>query len=77
MSNIVSCDAEVTIHDGQVDHLKAVMSAMIDDIQRDEPGMLNYEWFLADDGKSYQVYERRPRLGSLYGAPGDIRPKVR
>jgi quinol monooxygenase YgiN len=58
MSNIVSCVAEVNIHDGQVDHLKAFMNAMIDDIQRDEPGTLNYEWFLADDGKSYQVYER-------------------
>jgi hypothetical protein len=38
MINIVSCVAEVNIHDGQVDHLKAVMSAMIDDIQRNESG---------------------------------------
>ncbi len=58
MSAIVSSLAEVSIHDGQLDHLKAVVKEMIADIQRDEPGTLNYEWFIADDGKSCHVYER-------------------
>ena len=34
------------------------MHEMIAGTQRDEPGSLNYEWFIADDGKTLHLYER-------------------
>ena len=58
MSDNVSCIAEVNIHDGQLENLKALMREMVDVIKRDEPGTLNFEYFIADDGKSFHAYER-------------------
>lgn len=58
MSDNILAVAETSIHPGQLDNLRALVREMIDDIQRDEPGTLNYEWFIADDGKSMHVYER-------------------
>jgi quinol monooxygenase YgiN len=49
---------EATIHPGQLDNLKALMREMVEGTQRDEPGALNYEWFIADDGNSLHLYER-------------------
>lgn len=49
---------EADIHAGQLDHLKALMREMVAGTQRDEPGALNYEWFIADDGKTLHIHER-------------------
>jgi quinol monooxygenase YgiN len=49
---------EADIKAGQLDKLKALMREMVEGTQRDEPGALNYEWFIADDGKSLHLYER-------------------
>jgi quinol monooxygenase YgiN len=49
---------EADIKAGQLDTLKALMREMVEGTQRDEPGALNYEWFIADDGKSLHLYER-------------------
>jgi quinol monooxygenase YgiN len=49
---------EANIKDGQLDELKALMREMVEGTQRDEPGALNYEWIIADDGTSLHLYER-------------------
>lgn len=49
---------EADIKAGQLDKLKALMREMVEGTQRDEPGALDYEWFIADDGKSLHLYER-------------------
>lgn len=49
---------EASANAGQLDNLKALLREMFNAIQRDEPGTLNYEWFIGDDGKSVHIYER-------------------
>ena len=49
---------EADIKGEQLDKLKALMGEMIEGTQRDEPGALNYEWFISNDGKSLHLYER-------------------
>ena len=58
MGDNVLVFVEGTIYAGQLDNLKALISEMVEAFKRDELGTLNYEWFLADDGKSVHVYER-------------------
>jgi quinol monooxygenase YgiN len=58
MNDNVLVLAEVNINAGQLDTLKALVIEMTDDIRHSEPGTLNYEWFIADDGKSAHVFER-------------------
>lgn len=49
---------EADIIAGQLETLRALMREMVEGTQRDEPGALNYEWFIADDGTSLHLYER-------------------
>ncbi len=58
MNDNVLMIAENDIIAGQLENLKALILEMTETINRDEPGTLNYEWFIADDGKSAHVYER-------------------
>jgi quinol monooxygenase YgiN len=58
MSDNILVVAENDIYDGQLDNLKALVMEVMESIQHDEPGTLNYEWFIADDGKSVNVFER-------------------
>ena len=58
MSNNVSWLLEFTIQDGQLDNFKSLIKEMIDATQSNEPGALNYEYFLEAGGKAGQVYER-------------------
>ena len=58
MSSNFSVVAENNIKAGQLDNFKALIKEMDDTIKRDEPGTLNYEWFLADDGKTVHACER-------------------
>ena len=49
---------EANINAGQLDNLKALITEMIEGTQHDEPGALNYEWFITDDGKRLHLHER-------------------
>ena len=70
MSANIIWTIDCTIRDGQRDALEALMHDMVESASQ-EPGTLNYEWSLAEDGKSLHVYERyrdvaatRAHLGS-------------
>lgn len=49
---------EVKIKDGEVDALKALLADMVKATQNDEPGTLNYEWWINGDETSCHIYER-------------------
>src|SRR5258708_8609559 len=67
--------AENNINAGQYDNLKALLREMMDSIQRDEPGTLNYEWFIAEDGKSVDAFERYVDSGACMVHLGNLGPK--
>lgn len=58
MGNNVHWILELDINIGEIDNFKAVMKDMVEATQADEPGALNYEWFISGDGKQCHVYER-------------------
>ena len=58
MSKSVSWLLEIDIKDGQLDNFKGLMKEMVEATQANEPGTLNYEFFLDAAGKSCQIYER-------------------
>ncbi len=58
MSDNVHWLLELNIKDGKLDDFKAVMNEMIEATRANEPGTLNYEWFISEDGKSCHLYER-------------------
>ncbi len=49
---------EVSINEGKLDDFKALMTEMVDATKADEPGALNYEWFISADNSSVHIYER-------------------
>lgn len=49
---------QATINDGQLDALKAQMTTMVEATQTNEPGALNYEWWIGADEKTLHIYER-------------------
>ena len=65
MSDHVFWILEADINAGQLEKLEALMREMVEGTRRDEAGALNYEWFIADDGKSLHLYER-------YADPGAV-----
>lgn len=57
MSENIIWTIEGTIKDSERKALEALMHEMVETVQK-EAGTLNYEWTLAEDGKSLHVYER-------------------
>jgi quinol monooxygenase YgiN len=58
MSDNVFFIVELEVKPGQIDDLRSVMREMAELTRADEPGTLNYEWFLTDDGSACYIYER-------------------
>lgn len=57
-NNNVHWILELDINDGKSDDFKALMAEMVDATQANEPGAMNYEWFISGDGKHCHIYER-------------------
>jgi len=49
---------ELAIRPGQLEVFKALMNDMVEATQANEPGALNYEWFIGEDGTTGHIYER-------------------
>jgi quinol monooxygenase YgiN len=58
MSDILIVIAENNVNVGQLEPFKALLTEIIDTIQREEPRTLNYECFIAEDGASVTFFER-------------------
>ena len=57
MSGNVHWILEVGINDGELDNFKQLMNEMVEATQANEPGALNYEWFISEDGKTCHINE--------------------
>ena len=55
--NHVAWVFELTVKEGHADALRTLMAEMVDATQG-EPGTLDYEWYLSDDGTRVHVLER-------------------
>ena len=49
---------ELAVKDGREADLQALMAEMVEATRADEPGTLDYEWYLSDDGRRCHVWER-------------------
>lgn len=58
MSNHVYWTLDLAVRDGKMEDLKALMKEMSDATKANEPGTLNYEWTLSEDGAKCTIYER-------------------
>jgi quinol monooxygenase YgiN len=58
VSDTVSWVIELAIKPGQLDAFKALVKDMVAATQANEPGALNYEWFISEDGTRCHIYER-------------------
>ena len=58
MSDNVFFIVELEVKPGQADDLRSVMREMANLTRTDEPGTLNYDWFLTEDGTACHIYER-------------------
>ncbi len=58
MSDNVHWVLEIEIKQGELDNFKALMIEMVEATRANEPGTMNYEWFISDDAGSCHIYER-------------------
>lgn len=56
---------ELEIQPGQVDDLRAVAEEMVKLANSNEPGTLNYEYFLSEDEGTCHIYERYVDIDAL------------
>src|SRR5689334_10738520 len=49
---------ELAVREGREAELRALMAEMSEATERDEPGTLDYEWHLSDDGPRLHLFER-------------------
>jgi quinol monooxygenase YgiN len=49
---------ELSINACQLDNFKGLMHAMVEATRADEPGTLNYEWTISQDGTICHICER-------------------
>ncbi len=53
----VSWVVQCAVKDGELDAFKELMEEMVAG-ESEEPGTLNYEWFISDDGSTVHIYEK-------------------
>ena len=56
MSTAISWNLQLSVKDGQLDNVRALMQEMIAGTS-DEPGALTYEWFMDPDGTTLHICE--------------------
>lgn len=57
MSGVVSWNLQLSVRDGRLDDVRALMAEMVASTMN-EPGTLGYEWFLSPDGGTCHTCER-------------------
>ena len=58
MSEHVDLVLETDVNPGQLEALRTLMDEMVEATKANEPGTLNYEWHVSDDGSTCHLYER-------------------
>jgi quinol monooxygenase YgiN len=57
MEEHVSWVVELAVKPGELDTFKALMEEMVEGT-RQEPGTLNYEWYISDDESTVHIFEK-------------------
>ncbi len=69
---------ELSIKPGELGNFRALMSEMVVAIAANEPGTLNYELFMSEDGSTCHIYERyadmQPPSGIIWRTLGKALP---
>lgn len=76
MSDAVHWLLALNIKEGELDNFKALVKEMVDATKANEPGTLNYEWFVSDDEKTCHIYERYADSAATMSF-GDLRARLR
>ena len=63
-SRYVAWMFELAVREGREAELRALMAEMIEATERDEPGTLDYEWYVTDDGRRLHLFERYADAGA-------------
>lgn len=56
--NNVFWNLEADVKEGKLEGLKSLMATMVEDTEANEPGTVNYEWSISEDGTKCHIYER-------------------
>jgi quinol monooxygenase YgiN len=72
VSDTVSWIVELAIKPGQLDAFRALVNDMVAATQADEPGALNYEWFISEDGHRCHIYERYADSAAVMTHMGNV-----
>ena len=56
---------ELAVKEGREAELRALMAEMSEATERNEPGTLDYEWYLTDDGRRLHLFERYADGGAV------------
>ena len=55
---------ELTVREGREAEFRALMTEMAEATERDEPGTLDYEWYVTEDGRRLHLFERYADAGA-------------
>ncbi len=58
MSDQFHWDLDLAIKDGQLENFKALAEEMAAATEANEPGTVNYQWYISDDNKTGHIFER-------------------
>ena len=58
MSDAISFVIDLRIKAGEIDNFRALMAEMVASAEANEPGTVNYEWYVSDDERICHIYER-------------------
>jgi len=75
MTNHVYWMLELAVNDGHLDQFKTLMEEMFEATKKNEPGVLNYEWWLNDDKTVCHIYERYEDSDAVMVHMGNFREK--
>ena len=66
---------ELIVNDGHDAALGTLMTEMVDATRADEPGTLDYEWYLSEDGRRLHIYERYADAAATLAHLGNFRER--
>ena len=65
MSSAISWNLQMTVNDGQLDHLKALMAEMVENTKTNEPGAMIYEGYMNEDETKFHFIEKYTDAGAV------------
>jgi quinol monooxygenase YgiN len=75
MTNDIYWMLETEIKAGEIEQLKTLMAEMVSTTEADEPGTVNYEWFVSADESTCHIYERYADSAALMRHLGNFGEK--